>query len=282
MSAIRIVTDSTAYLPQELIDARAIKVVPLKVNFGTEVFSEGVDLSNDEFYERLKHVEKLPTTSQPSVGDFKLAYEELLGGGADGIISIHIGEGISGTAQSARAAAAELAGAQIAVVNSRVTGPALAMIVIRIAEEIEAGKTLPELTALAEELALSTRMLFVVDTLEYLHKGGRIGGAKAFMGSMLNVKPILGLQNIIEPVDKARGSAKAVSRMIELAQEELAGRRAKIAFTHSRNLEGIMQVKDQVVQALNCDPDPVIINETGPVIGTHVGPGTLGLAFYPL
>lgn len=282
MSAIRIVTDSTAYLPQEIIGKWALKVVPLKVNFDTEVFSEGVDLSNDEFYERLKHAEKLPTTSQPSVGDFKVAYEELLAGGAEGIISIHIAEGISGTVQSARAAAAEMGGAQISAVNSRVTGPALAMIVIRIAEEIEAGKTLPELTALAEELALSTRIFFVVDTLEYLHKGGRIGGAQAFMGSMLNVKPILSLDNIIEPVDKARGRAKAVARMIEMAREELAGRRAKIAFTHTRNLEAIMQMKDQVVQALNCDPVPVIINEIGPVIGTHIGPGVLSVAFYPL
>ncbi len=282
MSAIRIVTDSTAYLPQEIIGKWALKVVPLKVNFDTEVFSEGVDLSNDEFYERLKHAEKLPTTSQPSVGDFKVAYEELLAGGAEGIISIHIAEGISGTVQSARAAAAEMGGAQISAVNSRVTGPALAMIVIRIAEEIEAGKTLPELTALAEELALSTRIFFVVDTLEYLHKGGRIGGAQAFMGSMLKVKPILSLDNIIEPVDKARGSAKAVARMIEMAREELAGRRAKIALTHTRNLEAIMQMKDQVVQALNCDPVPVIINEIGPVIGTHIGPGVLSVAFYPL
>ena len=281
MSAIRIVTDSTAYLPQELIDTMAIKVVPLKVNFDTEVFSEGVDLNNDEFYERLKHVEKLPTTSQPSVWDFKVAYKELLAGGADGIISIHIAEGISGTAQSARAAAAELPGAQIAVVNSRVAGCALAMIVIQIAKELEAGMSLPDLQALSEGLAEKVRIFFVVDTLEYLHKGGRIGGAKAFMGSMLNVKPILGLQNIIEPVDKARGRAKAVARMIELAQEELAGRSAKIAFTHTRDLEGIMQVKDQVVEALKCDPVPVIINEIGPVIGTHIGPGTLSLAFYP-
>ncbi len=282
MSAIRIVTDSTAYLPKELVDRRAIKVVPLKVNFDTEVFSEGVDLGNDEFYERLKHVETLPTTSQPSVGDFKVAYEELLAQGAEGIISIHIAEGISGTAQSARSAAAELSGASISAVNSRVSGQALAMIVIRIADEIDAGKNLDELTALAEELAKSTRLYFVVDTLEYLHKGGRIGGAKAFMGSMLNVKPILALQNVIEPVDKARGRAKAVARMIELAREELAGREARIAFTHTRDLEGIMQVKDQVVKALKCDPVPVIINETGPVIGTHIGPGTLSLAFYPL
>ncbi len=282
MSAIRIVTDSTAYLPKELMDRRAIKVVPLKVNFETEVFSEGVDLGNDEFYERLKTVEKLPTTSQPSVGDFKVAYQELLDAGAEGIISIHIAEGISGTVQSARAAAVELPGAPISVVNSRVAGQALAMIVIRIADEIDAGKNLEELTALAEELAEKVRIYFVVDTLEYLHKGGRIGGAKAFMGSMLNLKPILSLQNVIEPVDKARGRTKAVARMIELAQEELGGRQAKIAFTHTRDLEGIMQIKDQVVKALKCDPEPVIINETGPVIGAHIGPGTLSLAFYPL
>ncbi len=282
MSAIRIVTDSTAYLPEEIIATRAIKVVPLKVNFDTEVFSEGVDLANDEFYERLKHVEKLPTTSQPSVGDFKVAYQELLDGGAEGIISIHIAEGISGTAQSARAAAAEIPGAKIAVVNSRVAGCALAMLVMRIASELEAGMSLEDAQALAEELADKVRIFFVVDTLEYLHKGGRIGGAKAFMGSMLNVKPILSLQNIIEPVDKARGRTKAVSRMIELAQEELAGREARIAFTHTRDFEGIMQVKDQVIKTLKCDPDPVIINETGPVIGAHIGPGTLSLAFYPL
>ncbi len=282
MSAIRIVTDSTAYLSQELVDRWAIKVVPLKVNFDTDVYSEGVDLGNDEFYERLKHVEKLPTTSQPSVGDFKVAYEELLAAGAEGIISIHIAEGISGTVLSARSAAEALGNPNIVVVNSRVAGCALAMIVIRIAEELEAGMGLAEAKKLAEELAEKTRIFFVVDTLEYLHKGGRIGGAKAFMGSMLNVKPILGLQNVIEPVDKARGRTKAVSRMIELARDELGGREAKLAFTHTRDIEGIMQVKEQVLKTLKCDPEPVIINETGPVIGAHIGPGTLSLAFYPV
>jgi DegV family protein with EDD domain len=280
MSDIRIVTDSTAYLPADIVAGKGIRVVPLLVNFDTEVFREGADLSNDEFYRRLTTEDKLPTTSQPSVGDFKTAYQELADAGAKGIISLHIAEGISGTVQSARAAAAEMQGIEISVVNSRMTGVALALMLLRAVEEIEAGKSQAEVVKMLEDLSNKIHIYFVVDTLEYLHKGGRIGGAKAFMGSVLNIKPILELQDHIEPVGKGRGRAKALAEMLEIAKKQLGGAHCRYGLTHTREPQYMKELQKQIVDALDCDPEPLLINETGPVIGTHVGPGTLGISFY--
>ncbi|MHB8780649.1 MAG: DegV family protein [Candidatus Geothermincolia bacterium] len=279
MADIRIVTDSTAGLPEELISARNIKVVPLMVNFDTESFREGVDLDNADFYRRLKASEKLPTTSQPAVGDFKRAYEELAAAGAGAIISIHIAEGISGTVQSAQTAAAELPELNIKVINSRLAGMGLAMAVLVAADEIAAGKDVDAVVRSVVELAAKVKLYFVVDTLEYLHKGGRIGGAKALMGSVLNIKPILGLENVIEPVDKARGRTKAIARLVEIAVKDLGGKTCRYALTHAQDEEGVKELQQAFVAAVKCEGAP-LITPVSPVIGAHVGPGTVGLAYY--
>jgi DegV family protein with EDD domain len=281
MAGIGIVTDSTAYLDREYARKHDIKVVPLKVIMEGETYREGVDITNDEFYRRLKQSEMFPTTSQPSVGDFLEAYREMAGR-YDALLSVHISAGISGTVESAKAAAAEMDGFPVEVIDSRYVAVQLYLIVDRLVRARDEGKGMEELKKIADETIRSSVLMFVVDTLEYLHRGGRIGGAQAFLGSMLRIKPILYIDGTIDALEKVRGSAKALDRLVELAAEKLAGRRARVGVTHVQNRDRAEELLEKVKQRLDCDPEEILFNETGPVIGAHVGPGTVGVGFYPL
>lgn len=281
MAGIGIVTDSTSYLPEEYIREKDIKVVPLKVIFDDKSYREGVDISNDEFYARLREPGVFPTTSQPSAGEFLEAYKEM-SQRYDSLISIHISSGISGTCESALSAASEMGDYPIEVIDSRFVSLMVAMFIDDIVKGREEGKDLRELKSMSEERIGKSNVMFCVDTLEYLHRGGRIGGAQAFMGSMLRIKPILYIDGTIDALDKVRGSKKALERLVEITGEKLGGRKARLGFTHVQAEDRMRELMKMAKGSLDYDPERVFFNETGPVIGSHVGPGTVGIGFYPL
>ncbi len=279
MAKVKVVTDSTAYLPHELIERYGIRIVPLKVLFGTESYDEGVDITNDEFYRRLAEAKTLPTTSQPSVNDFIQAYTELAQGGHP-ILSIHISSKISGTVNSALTAKSEFPEAQIEIVDSLFTSMGLGMIALDAARAADEGQPLLEIKASAEKLIQSMNLIFVVDTLEYLQKGGRIGAASALLGTLLRIKPILHLKDgLIQPIAKVRTKHKAMEHLLELVEERVrGGTSVRVTVIHAQAAEEALALGEEVRGRFNCVE--MYFSELGPVIGAHVGPGTLGLAFY--
>ncbi len=277
---IKIVTDSSAYLPEATISQYDIRVVPLNVHFGGEAFKEGVELSNEEFYARLKEAPVLPTTSQPSAGEFYEVFKELIEAGHE-IVTPTISSKLSGTWNSAMAAAGMLPEAGISVVDSLSTSVGLELMIGAAAEAIAAGATREEVGAQIEGMKEKIQILFVVDTLEYLAKGGRIGNAKAFLGTLLKVKPILVLQDgAIEPLEQVRSKRKALARMLDLVEESLGDRapQAKVAITNALAREEAKALGQELKARLGC-AEP-IVSDLGPAIGTHTGPGLIGVAAY--
>ena len=277
---IKIVTDSTAYLPETIVREHDIQVVPLCVHFGDTVYKEGVDLSNAEFYAKLKDAPELPTTSQPSAGEFHEVFEPLVSAGHE-ILVLTISGKLSGTWNSAKAAQAMLPGAPISVVDSLFTSAGLQLMVEAAISAVGDGASREEIVEQTEAIRASMQLLFVVDTLEYLAKGGRIGNARAFMGTMLKIKPILYLRDgAIEPLEQVRSKRKAVARMLDLIEESTDGNgsSAKIGITDALVPEEAEKIKKQIMDRLGCQ-EP-FLSSIGPVIGTHTGPGTVGVAAY--
>lgn len=277
---IKIVTDSTAGLPQAMAQEFDIRVVPLYVHFGEQAFKEQVELSNEEFYDRLHQVVDLPTTSQPSAGEFLQVFQELLDAGHE-VVVLTISSKLSGTWASAMAAQEMLPGAPISIVDSLSTSVGMLLMLDAATQAIRQGASRQEVVALWETLRDKMHVLFVVDTLEYLAKGGRIGNAKAFLGTLLKIKPILILQDgVVEPLEQARSKHKGLTRIIDLAEEQLdsAKTQARVAVTHGLCLEEALPFRDELMARLGCAEPP--ISEVGPVLGTHTGPGVIGLAVY--
>jgi DegV family protein with EDD domain len=277
---IKVVTDSTAYLPQDIIEQRDIRVVPLNVLFGSTSYHEGIDIGYDQFYRMLAEADDLPTTSQPAAGDFMTVYSELVEAGHE-VISIHISSGISGTVDSALAARNMLPDPdRVSVVDSLSASIGLELIVRAALDAIDAGRSRGEIVTLLEQLSKQLRIYFVVDTLEYLHKGGRIGGASALLGTVLQFKPILFLKDgKIEPFGKVRTKRKAVIRLLDIIEERVASQPiGKIGVTHALVPDEAETLVERLRQRLDCSECHV--SQTGPVIGTHTGPGLLGVAVY--
>ncbi len=274
---VRIVTDSTADLPAELAQAYQIKVVPLKVVFGAEAYLDGVELKPDEFYRKLKAAPALPTTSQPSPGEFEAVYRELAQDGS-AVVSIHISSGLSGTYQSACLGAAAAAPAEVAVFDSKSTTSGLGLLVIEAAKAALAGASQAEVCQVVKTCIAHNHVLLMVDTLEYLQKGGRIGRAQALVGSLLNIKPIMALvDGIVTPIEKVRGRAKGLTRLAELAAARIApDEKVIVSIGHAMDPAGAEQLLEKI-RPLFPRLEATQIMEVGPVIGTHVGPGTLGV-----
>jgi len=274
---VKIVTDSTAYLSPEEIARYDIHVLPLKVIFGLDAYSEGVDITNEEFYRRLAKAATLPTTSQPSVSDFPRIYGELAQRGHP-VLSIHISSQLSGTVNSAMAARDKLPQAQIEVVDSLSLD--VRTLVIRAAEAAEAGQTLPQLKASIEKLNTSINAVGVLSTLEYLWKGGRIGSAKALLGTLLRITPVLAFEaGEVKVLHKARTTRKAIEYVIELMRERIKGSTPIHAIVvHTHAIELALVLKKEVQARFNCAELELV--ELGPVLGTHIGPGFFGLGFY--
>jgi len=277
---IKIVTDSTAGLPEALIREHDIRIIPLYVHFGEEAFKEGIDITTEQFYERLRTSANLPTTSQPSVGEFHEVFKELIDAGHE-VLALTISSKLSGTWNSAMGALEMLPGAPISVVDSLCTSLAMYMLVESALERIAAGATRQEVAAHLEELKGRLKILFVVDTLEYLAKGGRIGNARAFMGTLIKIKPLLLLENgAIEPCEQVRSKGKALARMLELVEQKVAGQgaQAHVAIAHGMALDEALAFRKEVVARLGCAEPPV--SEVGTVLGAHLGPGVVAIAAY--
>lgn len=277
---IKIVTDSTAYLPETTVRQHDIRVVPMCVHFGEEAFKEGVELSQEGFYSRLKEAPVLPTTSQPSVGEFYEVLKELVDEGHE-IVVLTISSKLSGTWNSAMAAKEMLPEAGISVIDSLSTSVGLQLMVEAAAEAVAAGDTRQEIVDQIEGIKQRMYFLFAVDTLEYLAKGGRIGNAQAFMGTLLKIKPILTLQDgVIEPLEQVRSRRKALTRMTDLLVEYLGDNcsQAKVAITHALVPEEAEMYRAELLDRLSCS-EP-LLTEVSPAIGTHTGPGVIGVAVY--
>lgn len=275
---IKIVTDSTAGLPEAIIQAHDIRVVPLCVHFGEQAFKEKIELSNEDFYRRLSSAAELPTTSQPSAGEFCEVFKELVDAGHE-VVALTISSKLSGTWLSAMAALEMLPGAPITVVDSLSTSVGMYLMLEQAVQAVAKGASRQETAALLEELRDKLYVSFVVDTLEYLAKGGRIGNAKAFLGTLLKIKPILVLkEGVIEPLEQVRSKRKALTRMIDLAEQRLDGQgaRALVHVAHAVCPEEAALLKDEITARLGC-AEPRM-SEVGAVIGTHTGPGVIALA----
>jgi DegV family protein with EDD domain len=277
---IKIVTDSTAYLPQATVREQDIHIVPLYVHFSQEALREGIELSNDEFYSRLKEVEELPTTSQPSPGEFYEVFKELVDAGHE-VVTLTISSKLSGTWNSAMAAKEMLPDAPISVIDTLSTSVGLQLMVQAASDAAANGSSRQEIVDQVEAIKEKLQIWFVVDTLEYLAKGGRIGNGKAFLGTLLKVKPILVLQDgAIEPLEQVRSKRKAQDRMLELVEEYMGtnGPQAKIAIAHALVPQEAQAISQEIEERLGCC-QPLTAG-IGPVIGTHTGPGVIGVAAY--
>lgn len=274
MGNVRVVTDSLANIPSEMVEELGITVVPTNVHFGQEVYRDGIDLTSEEFYARLAKSPTLPTTSQPSVGAFEEIYRQL-GRETNQIISIHIPAAASGTFNSAYTATQALPGLEIAVVDSNNITMALGWLVVKAARAAQQGKDLSEIVALAEETIPRLRLLAALDTLEYAYRGGRIGKCKALMGGLLRVKPIVQfLQGELLPVENVRTRRKSLRRLVELAAEMAPFE--EIAVPHTNAPEVAQEVREMLSPFHPVDRIP--ITEGGPVLGAHAGPGAVGIA----
>lgn len=279
---IKIVTDSTAYLPETYVRQHDIRVVPLNVHFGQEAFKEGVEMDDEEFYARLKAAPELPTTSQPSAGEFLQVFEEIAGAGHE-IVTITISSKLSGTWNSAMAAKDMLSGGNVSVVDSLSTATGMHLMIDAALEAIASGASRQDVVALLERIREKLHFLFVVDTLEYLAKGGRIGNAKRLLGTMLRIKPILCVEEgAIEPLEQVRSKPKAVARLLELTEELLGenASQAKVGVCHALVPSDASAVREALGTQLGCQ-EP-ILSDLGPVIGTHTGPGCIAVAMYAL
>lgn len=278
MTRIAIVTDSTAYIPENLRAQYNIHVAPQQLIWGTETFRDGVDITPTQFYQRLRVDKVNPKTSQVSPGAFKDVLVHALQS-ADAALAILISSGVSQTFNSANVARADMPEAQIEVVDSRMTAMAMGFMCIAAAKAAAEGKSLAEVKKLAEDSIAKVGVVFVVDTLDYLHRGGRIGGAQRLIGNALNVKPVLELRDgRVEPLERVRTKKKAVEYMINNIAGRVAGKSGlRLATLHADAEAEARELLDTAAKRLN--PVETVLAEVSPVVGTHTGPGTVGLAW---
>lgn len=281
MTKIAIVTDSTADIPKALQEKYNVEVVPLNVIFGDDNLKDGVDITSKGFFEMLPQSTVHPSTSQPSPGDFLTVYSEALKN-HDEIISIHISEPLSGTYQSAVLASQMLENSKITVIDSRTASLGLGLAVIAAAEVRNAGKDHDEIVAAAKRVCDKQILMLSVETLEWLQRNGRIGKASALLGSLLNVHPVLRIENgIITPHAKIRGKmSKVLTSLVESAGEFVPhGSTVTAAIVHGNCPERAEELKGMLKEVYQLEE--VVVNEIGPVIGVHVGPGAIGLIVVP-
>jgi DegV family protein with EDD domain len=278
---IAVITDSTAYLPSAVLERLELSIIPLNVVWGEEVLKDGVDIDPPTFYRRLQSAEVMPSTSQPSAGEFVDFLREVAERRqTDTIVGVFISSALSGTIASAEAAKEMLPDMRIEVVDSLSTSMGQGFQAMAAAEVAQAGGSLEEVVRAVHDVRTSQQLIFVVDTLEFLHRGGRIGGGKRFLGTALKIKPLLELEGgKIEALEQVRTKKKALARMLELCRDRCDGAPvARAAVLHANALEGALALKEEAQVQL--EPGEMYVTEVSPVIGTHAGPGTLGLAFY--
>jgi DegV family protein with EDD domain len=281
MSKVAIVTDSTAYIPEEITRDLHITSVPLQVIWGEQIYRDGIDLQPAEFYTRLKDAKVMPSTSQATPSGFMEAYRVLLDQGYE-ILSVHISSKLSGTLDSATQALEHFPGAKIELVDSLSTSMAMGYPVLLAARAAANGATLQECKAIAERACSQSGVYFVVSTLEFLRRGGRIGGAQAFLGTALNLKPILELRDgKIEAVERVRTMGKAIDRLLDLVAERVSGQTPlRLATLHANAPTEAGILLERAISRFGEDVvKESMVSPISPTLGTHAGPGTVGLAF---
>jgi DegV family protein with EDD domain len=277
---IALVTDSTAYIPQDLCEKFQLTVTPQVLIWGDDTYQDGVDIQPDEFYARLKTAKVMPTTSQVSPATMKTTFEELVAKGYD-VLGIFISTKLSGTIQSANQAKEMLgkAGEKVTYIDSMSTAMALGFQVLAVARALADGANQKEAIAVAEKARDNTGVYFAVDTLEFLHRGGRIGGAQRFLGTALNMKPVLAVQDgRVEAIERIRTKSKALDRILELVMEQAKGSSSiRLATLHASAEEEARLLLDKASTAMKATES--MVTTVSPVVGTHAGPGTVGLAY---
>lgn len=283
---IALVTDSTCDLPAEILDKYQIEIVPLTVHFEEDIYYDKVDLDSEEFYTMMESAAELPTTSQPSVGLFIDRYQKLAED-YDQVISIHLSSALSGTCESARLAAAQLEEIEVEIIDSKSTSSGLGFMVLLAAKMIKEGKNIKEIkeTLLQEREKLT--IYFTVNELTYLEKGGRIGKAQAFLGSIFNFNPILELSAAtgeITPKEKIRGYKKTNQKMVDLALEAAAGSdNVNFAYIYGKNSDNYKQLKNIFEPELQAQAGfeyQLLENKIGTVLTSHTGPLVYGIVIY--
>lgn len=279
MAKIALVTDSTTYLPKELSKQYDVHVVPSVVIWGGEELRDGVDIQPKEFYERLATAKETPTTSQPTPAAFKAKFDELASKGFTDVLGVFVSGKFSGTIASAEAAKEQMTGLNIAVVDGQSASMGTGWQILEAAKAAKAGKSLADCVKVVEQARANTGVMLMVDTLEFLHRGGRIGGAQRFVGAALNLKPILEVvDGKLEAVERVRTKSKALDRMVELLAERVAGRTpVRLAVLHANAPEDAKALLE--AGAKRVSPIETALSDVSPAVGTHTGPGTLGFAF---
>ena len=273
-----IVLDSTADFPEAPKRFPNWRVVPLYVLFGDQSYRDYVELAPEEFYARLRTAEELPTTSQPTPGDFLETYEEL--GAYERIYSLHLSSVLSGTYQSATTAAATLGDDKVRLVDSETASAAIAMLGLAIQRRLDRGTSDDELDALIRRFKDEARLIFTVDTLEFLRRGGRIGRASAWAGQLLHVKPILTIEREVIPLKRVRGNQKAMQEFVKAftsTTEDVAT--LKVGIAHADAPERAEQLR-KMVRHERPKAEIELITTLGAVVGTHAGPGTVGFFWF--
>jgi DegV family protein with EDD domain len=284
MPPLAVVTDSTSYLPPELIERNGIEVVPLYVVFGGDRTVPEVEITDyPAFFEELRSAETLPTTSQPSVGDFTSVFEPLLAAGRE-IVCVHISGGLSGTPEAARQAKEALTrdgkgGEHIEVVDSTTAAGGLGFMVLAAAKAARDGATAKEAAAHVAEARKELRLWFAIDTLEFLKRGGRIGAASAWIGSTLRVKPILTVENEMTPVERVRTSARMFQRLLDYAGACADSGIGAWSAQHINAPDLCGELVERCTEIYG--HGPTIVSEIGPVLSAHTGPGLLGTGAVP-
>lgn len=279
MEKVKIVTDSTCYMPKSYIDQYGITVVPLYVRFGDEAFKEGIDMTHDEFYKKVKTSQVLPETTQPSAEDFESVYRKLLEEGNE-IISIHISAGLSGTLNSANAAKESIGSEKIHIFDSKFTSMGLGYQIIEIAKMLyEEHLPLESVLNTIPTLYKHMNIYFLVKDLFWLARLGRIGKAKALLGTVVKIKPILFFdEGVVNVLEQPRTLEKGKIRMVELLKEKVEKFGLKyITVAYGNNLEEAEVYRDFVEKEIGSS---VSLTQLGPVIGTHTGPDVLSIHFY--
>jgi DegV family protein with EDD domain len=283
MPSTTVVADTTSYLPPELLAKHDVRLVSLYVGIEGEQDRESDLTDLHAFYERLRVSNQPVTTSQPSVGDFIAVYEPLLAEGRE-IVSIHLSSQISGTYESAmqareRLTAQDKGGERIVVCDSRTGCGGMGLMILAAARAAEQGAGAAEAKERADAVRAALKIWFAVDTLDYLRRGGRIGAARAWIGTTLKIKPILTLEQEITPVERVRTRSRAFERMVDYArQRHEAGADAWVV-QHVQDPENASRLVEECKPVFGCEP--VFTSEIGPVIGAHVGPGLLGVGGVP-
>jgi DegV family protein with EDD domain len=278
MHKVAVVIDSTANIPQPLLDQYHITVLPQTLVWDNATYRDGIDISPDQFYERLSNSRTIPTTSQVTPAQFRAVFEDLFSQDFN-VLTLVISSKLSGTLQSAIQARAQSPAGRVSVVDSYATSMSMGFQALEIARAAEQGASLAECEDLALHLRTLGGTLFVVDTLKYLHLGGRIGGGARFLGTALDLKPILELTDgRIEAIERVRSKTKAIDRVLAIIEQRIAGRKPlHLATLHAKAYNEAVELLERAKERFH--PVESYVTEVSPVVGVHAGPGVVGLAF---